>query len=297
MENRTFNKVMNKKYQEMIMKKLSLIILSFLMAFFINCSSQTTEPEKKNNIPEVPGFQLVWNDEFDNAGLPDPKKWGYDVGGHGWGNQELQYYTENRKENARVENGKLIIEAKMENFQGSSFTSARLITKNRGDWTYGRFEIKAKIPYGKGTWPAIWMLPTVWNLGNGGWPDNGEIDIMEHVGYNPGVIHASTHCNKYVHSKNTQKTGTTQVLDAMTAFHTYTIEWTESEIKAYVDDKHYFTSVNENRGWEYWPFYKDFHLILNIAVGGTWGGAQGIDPNVFPQKMEVEYVRVYKKVN
>lgn len=272
---------------------LLLVYLSFFV--FTNCSSQTNESEPKSETPSLPGYDLVWSDEFNYNGLPDQKKWGYDIGGHGWGNQELQYYTDSRKENARVENGKLIIEAKFENFQGSSFTSARLITKNRGDWTYGRIEVRAKLPYGKGTWPAIWMLPTVWNLGNGGWPDNGEIDIMEHVGYNPGVIHASTHCNRYVHTKGTQKTATINVPDCITTFHNYILEWNKDEIKMYVDEKLYFTSVNENRGWEYWPFYKDFHLILNIAVGGTWGGAQGVDPNVFPQKMEVEYVRVYKK--
>lgn len=276
--------------------KVPVQLFAALFLFFINCSSQSNEPEKKSTTPSLEGYETVWADEFDYTGLPDPKKWGYDVGGHGWGNQELQYYTEGRKENARVENGKLVIEAKMENFEGSSFTSARLITKNRGDWTYGRIEVRAKLPYGKGTWPAIWMLPTVWNLGNGGWPDNGEIDIMEHVGYNPGVIHGSTHCNKYVHTKGTQKTGTISTPDAMSTFHNYILEWTKDEIKVFVDDKHYFTSVNENKGWEYWPFFKDFHLILNIAVGGSWGGAQGIDPNVFPQKMEIDYVRVYKKL-
>ncbi|MBI5806841.1 MAG: glycoside hydrolase family 16 protein [Ignavibacteriales bacterium] len=271
------------------------IFIVLFAIYFTNCSSQTTEP-KKDEIPTPEGYQLVWNDEFNYTGLPDPKKWGYDVGGNGWGNQELQYYTEYRTDNAKVENGKLIITAKLENYQGSSFTSARLVTKNRGDWTYGRIEVRAKLPYGKGTWPAIWMLPTQWNLGNGGWPDNGEIDIMEHVGYDPGIIHASTHCNKYVHTKGTQKTATINIPDAMAQFHNYILEWTKDDIKMYVDDKHYFTSYNEGKGWEYWPFFKDFHLILNIAVGGTWGGAQGIDTSIFPQKMEIEYVRVYKKL-
>ncbi|MEW6653875.1 MAG: glycoside hydrolase family 16 protein [Bacteroidota bacterium] len=278
------------------MKKIFAALFVLGGLFVINCSSQTTEPEKKQETPQLAGYELVWADEFNYTGLPDPKKWGYDVGGHGWGNQELQYYTNSRKENARVENGKLIIEAKLEKFESSSFTSARLVTKNRGDWTYGRFEIRAKVPYGKGTWPAIWMLPTIWNLGNGGWPDNGEIDIMEHVGYNPNVIHASIHSNKYNHTKGTQKTGTINIPDAVGAFHNYIIEWTKDSIKAFVNDKHYFTVVNEQRGWEFWPFFKDFHLILNIAVGGTWGGAQGIDAAVFPQKMEVDYVRVYKKL-
>lgn len=276
--------------------KLITLLLSITFILSTNCSSQSNEPEQKKDSTEIPGYELVWSDEFEYTGLPDTKKWGYDVGGHGWGNQELQYYTQFKEKNARVENGKLIIQAHLENYEDNQFTSARLITRNRGDWTYGRFEIRAKLPSGKGTWPAIWMLPTTWNLGNGGWPDNGEIDIMEHVGYNQGVIHGSTHCNKYVHTKGTQKTATTSVPDCSTTFHNYILEWTKDDIKVYVDEKLYFTAVNENKGWEYWPFFKDFHLILNIAVGGTWGGAQGVDSQVFPQQMEVEYVRVYKKL-
>ncbi len=257
-------------------------ILCYLVFFFcIFCCAQE--------------WVLVWQDEFETDGLPDPKKWAYDVGGHGWGNQELQYYIKERKENARVENGKLIIEARLESYEDKSYTSARLVTKGLGDWTYGRFEIRAKVPKGTGTWPAIWMLPTVWDLGNGSWPDNGEIDIMEHVGFNPGKIHASTHCQKYVHLNNTQKTAIIEVADAQDAFHDYILEWNEKEIKVFVDDRHYFTSLNENKGWEYWPFFKDFHLILNIAVGGSWGGMKGVDTSIFPQKMEIEYVRVYKR--
>jgi beta-glucanase (GH16 family) len=278
-----------------MLHKISILSFPFLVLLFSNCSSQANEPDTKTDSTTIPGYELVWSDEFNYTGLPDPKKWGYDVGGSGWGNQELQYYTDYRSENARVENGKLIIQARMENFQGSSFTSARLVTTNRGDWTYGRIEVRAKLPYGKGTWPAIWMLPTTWNLGDGSWPDNGEIDIMEHVGYDPGIIHASTHCNKYVFTKGNQKTATVNIADCMTTFHNYIMEWAKDDIKVYVDDKLYFTSYNEGISWQYWPFFKDFHLLLNIAIGGTWGGAQGIDASIFPQKMEVEYVRVYKK--
>lgn len=265
------------------------------MILLITSCSSSNEPEEKKDTTEIPGWTLVWFDEFNYDGYPDPKKWNYDVGGHGWGNNELQYYTEFELNNARVENGKLIIEARKENYQNNLYTSARLVTKNKGDWTYGRFEIRAKLPSGRGTWPAIWMLPTDWNLGNGSWPDNGEIDIMEHVGYDPGVIHASIHCNKYVWTNNTQKTATIKIPDCTSEFHNYILEWSDSEIKIYVDDKHYFTFQNERKGWEYWPFFKNFHLLLNIAVGGNWGGAQGIDDSIFPQKMEVEYVRVYKK--
>ncbi len=259
-----------------------------------SCSS-SNEPEEKKDTTEISGWDLVWSDEFNYSGYPDPKKWSYNVGGHGWGNNELQYYTEFELNNARVENGKLIIEARKESYENNLYTSSRLVTKNKGDWTYGRFEIRAKLPSGIGTWPAIWMLPTEWNLGNGSWPDNGEIDIMEHVGYDSGVIHASIHCNQYVWTNNTQKTATINVPNCTSEFHNYILEWSDKEIKIYVDDKHYFTFQNEDKGWQYWPFFKDFHLILNIAVGGNWGGAQGIDDSIFPQKMEVEYVRVYTK--
>lgn len=275
-------------------KNIFFTIFISMILLITSCSS-SNEPEEKKDTTEIPGWTLVWSDEFNYDGYPDPNKWGYDVGGHGWGNNELQYYTEFKLNNARVENGKLIIEAHKENYQNNLYTSARLVTTNKGDWTYGRFEIRAKLPSGRGTWPAIWMLPTDWNLGNGSWPDNGEIDIMEHVGYDPGVIHASIHCNKYVWTNNTQKTTTIKIPDCTSEFHNYILEWSDSEIKIYVDAQHYFTFQNEGKGWEYWPFFKNFHLLLNIAVGGNWGGAQGIDDSIFPQKMEVEYVRVYKK--
>lgn len=277
------------------MKAIIILQLSLILTLtFCSCKSSTTEPDDKDTTA-IPGWELVWSDEFNYEGYPNPQKWGYDIGDSGWGNNEKQYYSA-RLENARVENGKLIIEARRDFWNGKEYTSARLVTRGKGDWTYGRFEIRAKLPKGRGTWPAIWMLPTVWNLGNGSWPDNGEIDIMEHVGYDPGVIHGSIHCNKYYWRIGTQKTATIKIPDCTDNFHNYILEWNKDEIKIFVDDKHYFTFKNENKGWEYWPFFKDFHLILNIAIGGDWGGAQGIDNSIFPQKMEIEYVRVYKKI-
>lgn len=241
------------------------------------------------------GWELIWSDEFERPGLPDPNRWGYDVGGHGWGNRELQFYTDARSENARVEEGHLIIEARRESWEKSDYTSARLVTKNKGDWQAGRFEIRARLPLGRGTWPAIWMLPTVWNLGDGGWPDNGEIDIMEHVGYDPGLIHASTHSKKHQWRNNNQRTATSRLPDVSTAFHTYTLEWDAEEIRAYIDDRHYFTSRKEGGDWTSWPFTRNFYLVLNLAVGGDWGGVKGVDKKSFPQRMEVDYVRVYKR--
>ncbi|HEX6043431.1 MAG TPA: glycoside hydrolase family 16 protein [Pyrinomonadaceae bacterium] len=252
------------------------------------------------SIAQQQTWQLIWSDEFDYTGLPDPSKWGYDAGGHGWGNKELQNYTERRKENARVEKGVLIIEARKDGDDKNPYTSARLVSKNKGDWTYGRFEVKAKLPTGRGTWPAIWMLPTKHSYGTGYWPDNGEIDIMEHVGYDPDVIHGSAHTKSYYHVIGTQKSGKTKVESARSGFNVYAVEWTPEEIRWYVNDRQYFTFANERLSnpaadYKQWPFDKPFHLLLNVAVGGNWGGAQGIDDSIWPQRMEVDYVRVYQK--
>lgn len=232
---------------------------------------------------------LVWQDEFIEAGAPNPDKWSYDIGGHGWGNQELQTYT-NSRTNSFVEDGKLIIRALKTN---GAWTSARLVTKNKGDWLYGRIEVKAKLPSGKGTWPAIWMLPTDWEYG--GWPSSGEIDIMEHVGYEMGKVHGTIHTEAYNHSIGTQKGGSVEVENVASQFHVYAIDWTEDEIIWYVDGDEYYRFENPNKTYKEWPFDKRFHLILNIAIGGTWGGAQGIDPDLEEATMEIDYVRVYKK--
>ena len=235
--------------------------------------------------------KLVWGDEFNYKGLPDSTKWSYDVGGNGWGNHELQYYTLKQPGNARVENGHLIIEAKKETIENNAYSSARLVTKGKGDWTYGHIDVKARIPKGLGTWPAIWMLGSTTPLK---WPDDGEIDIMEHVGYNHGVVHASTHTRKYFHSIGTQKTATISVPDCSEAFHIYSLDWDAETVSVLIDGKVYFTFKNEHSGKEAWPFDQPFHLLLNIAVGGDWGGQKGVDAGIFPQKMEIDYVRVYQ---
>lgn len=237
---------------------------------------------------------LVWQDEFNYTGLPDSDKWGYDVGGDGWGNNELQFYTEADTNNARVENGKLIIEAHKESFSGNEYTSARLITKNKGDWKYGRFEIKAKVPAGTGTWPAVWMLPTDWEYG--GWPSSGEIDIMEYVGYDPNVIHQTVHTQAYNHLNGTEQSQATNLATAEEEFHVYAIEWSQDKIDFFVDDELRFTFENEGT-WQKWPFDKRFHLLLNVAIGGNWGGIQGVDDSIFPVQMEVDYVRVYQQID
>jgi beta-glucanase (GH16 family) len=236
--------------------------------------------------------KLVWADEFNYRGLPDSTRWSYDSGSGGWGNNELQYYTEKRKENARVEKGKLVIEARKEAYKGSSYTSARLVSKNKGDWKYGRIEVKAKLPRGKGMWPAIWMLPT--EKTEADWPHNGEIDIMEFVGYMPDSVFGTVHTGAYNHVQGTQKTKGVARKDLSKAFHVYAIEWTPEEIRFFVDKELYSTFKNEHKSYEEWPFDAPFHLLLNIAVGGNWGGKYGVDNRIFPQRMEIDYVRVYQ---
>lgn len=273
--------------------------LALVLCVSSGCETDVGEPATGSAFRPIGAgkseWKLVWRDEFDYEGLPDPAKWAYDVGGHGWGNRELQYYTEAREKNARVEAGVLIIEAHREQYEGSNYTSARLVTRGRQDWEGGRFVIRALVPEGVGTWPAIWMLPVEWNLGEGIWPDVGEIDIMEHVGWEPGVIHASAHSRDYQWQKGTQKTGTIPVPDATETFHEYILEWDDQVIRAYVDDERFFEYENEGQGWTAWPYQQPFYLLLNIAVGGEWGGVKGVDDHAFPQQMLVDYVRVYQK--
>jgi licheninase len=235
----------------------------------------------------------VWSDEFDGQGLPDSEKWYYETGGDGWGNQEQQYYTENDTSNARLEDGYLIIEARKESYKGNDYTSVRL--NSEASWKYGRFEIRAKLPAGRGTWPALWMLADEQTYGDQYWPDNGEMDIMEHVGYDEGVIHGTIHTEAFNHIEGTDRGSSITVPSATSDFHEYAMEWTPNEIRVSVDGERYFTFQNrEQYGWEEWPFDQKFHLLMNIAVGGTWGGAEGIDDSAFPERMVIDYVRIYK---
>jgi len=241
---------------------------------------------------DVPGWKLVWSDEFDKPGQPDPAKWAYEKGM--LRNNEKQFYTDNRRENARVEDGRLVIEARREKMDRGEFTSASLITKGHAEWTYGRVEVRAKLPAARGTWPAIWMLPD--DHGNVPWPKCGEVDIMEHVGYDSGVVHGSLHSEAFNHVKGTQRTGKLKVEDASVAFHDYTLEWTADRIVFGIDGRTCAT-FDRKPGDKVaeWPFDKPFYLILNLAIGGSWGGQKGIDEAAFPQRMEVDFVRVYKK--
>jgi beta-glucanase (GH16 family) len=235
----------------------------------------------------------AWADEFDYTGKPDPVKWGYDIGGDGWGNNELQHYTD-KITNSAVADGLLTITAIREHTGGREYSSARLVSKNKGDFLYGRIEVKAKLPTGKGTWPAIWMLPTDWEYG--GWPKSGEIDIMEHVGFDQDRVHITVHTEAYNHSINTQVGKNRVVSNASSEFHLYQIEWTPSAILGYIDDQLLFEFKNEGKGYAYWPFDKRFHILLNIAVGGNWGGQNGVDNFIWPASMQIDYVRYYKMI-
>ena len=276
------------------MKRFYYLLILSLIGVCQNGNAQNSD--KKAQLDNVKAkYTLVWSDEFDYSGLPDAKKWSFDVDGNtsGWGNNEAQFYTKDRIQNAEVKDGYLTITAIKEDFQHKKYTSARLVTKSKGDWLYGRIEVKAKLPDGRGMWPAIWMLPTDWAYG--GWPASGEIDIMENVGYDPFVIVASAHTQSYNHVQRTQKNDKVTIPDCYTNLHLYALEWEANEYRVFVDDRLCFTFKNEGIGYKVWPFDKRFHLLLNIAVGGNWGGAKGIDDTIFPRSMVVDYVRVYQK--
>ena len=241
--------------------------------------------------------RLVWSDEFTRL---DPRKWRADtsLNKQGWSNHEKQYYSAGRPQNARIEHGRLVIEARREalrqapDWGGQPYTSARLTTEGLAAWTYGFVEVRAKIPCGRGTWPAIWMMPDA----KAPWPEAGEIDIMEHVGFDPHQVHATLHSALYVHTKGTQRGAQIKVPTACTAFHRYQMNWTPDAITIGVDDRAYMRVRNDRPGGRgAWPFDGPFHLILNVAMGGDWGGQKGIDDAALPQRMEVDYVRVWQR--
>ena len=241
-----------------------------------------------------------WADEFDAPGLPDPAKWSYDTAWNkqGWFNDEKQYYAANRPENARIEDGRLLITARREalspasDYGGQHYTSARLLTKGLAEWTYGFVEVRAKLACGRGVWPAIWMLGSDENAG---WPALGEIDIMEHVGWDQGVVHGTIHTKAYNHVMRTQVGAETKVPDACTAFHTYQLDWSPERILIGVEGHAYMRFANDGaHNPATWPFAQPQYLILNVAVGG-WGGQQGIDDTAFPATMAIDYVRVWQR--
>ena len=240
------------------------------------------------------GWSLVWSDEFDgtNGSPPDAAKWGRDIGGSGWGNNELQYYT-NRTDNARIEDGKLVIEAKAENFGGRNYTSARLLTKGKASWTYGRMEARIKIPKGKGIWPAFWMLGN--GIDTAGWPLCGEIDIMENIGSFPSTVHGTVHGPGYSGGNGISRSYVLPGAELSDDFHIYAIEWDENRIRWYFDGQAYSTLVPQDLpNGASWVFNQPQFIILNVAVGGNWPGSPD-GSTVFPQRMTVDYVRVFSR--
>lgn len=256
-------------------------------------------------------WQLVWHDEFNGEEL-DAEKWSPDIWAPRKVNDEDQAYTD-REKNIRIENGHLVIEAHREDYEGARYTSGRIHTAGKGDFLYGRFEVRARLPRGQGSWPAIWMLPsdpyrysTTCEPGEDwqgsstcdAWPNSGEIDIMEHVGYQMGHVHGTVHNEAYYWAKWEQRKGRVLIDGVDKDFHVYVLEWSPDRIDMFVDDIHYFTYVNEGSGWRAWPYDHPFHLILNIAVGGVWGRAGGpIDESIFPQRMLVDYARIYRRID
>jgi beta-glucanase (GH16 family) len=278
-------------------------------------------------------WQLVWADEFEEDGAPDPAKWDYDLGfgNGGWGNSEVQRYTD-ELDNARVENGNLVIEVhQVEQGRVPGYTSARLVTRGKASWLYGRVEARAKLPSEVGTWAAIWMLAEQQIYGTQLWPDNGEIDIMEQVGYeldagfkalvgNPQLpnIHGTLHTNDRNFSKGTGGIGgATYLADSATTFNIYAVNWHPDRIEFELNGSVFFTLERSSlfsvrnppeETWPFWPFDQPFHLIVNVAIGGDWGGvyntglypsspygADGIDHDGdWPQRMEIDYIRVYQ---
>ncbi|WYB15752.1 glycoside hydrolase family 16 protein (plasmid) [Pararhizobium sp. A13] len=241
------------------------------------------------------GYKLVWSDDFNKPGLPDSKKWVYDTEANktGWYNNEKQYYAVRRLENSKLENGKLTITARKEkltsapDYGGQNYTSARLITRGKASWTYGYFEIKARLPCGKGTWPAFWMLGPE----EIPWPDNGEIDIMEQVGKAPSKITGT------IHTASTAGTfgdgGETTIRDACKKFHVYQTTWTPEKITIGVDGKVFHTYENDGKGKASWPFDTPHYLLVNLAIGGDMAGK--VDDRIFPVSLDIDYIKVYQR--
>jgi beta-glucanase (GH16 family) len=255
-------------------------------------------PAASSYVPS--GYQLVWFDEFSANGLPDASRWGYDTSRNsvGWFNNELQYYADQRSENSRVGDGTLSIEARKEtlstakDYGGQRYTSARLLTRGKAAWTYGYFEVRAKLPCSAGTWPAIWML------GSGGtWPDDGEIDIMEQTGANKGQVLGTIHTRAYNYFNGSlgPGQGSSRLLSgACSDFHTYQLLWSDRQIQIGVDGTYYFTFTNNSGGDRTrWPFDRPQYLILNLAMGGDLGGP--VPAGFTSDRLDVDYVRVYQK--
>jgi beta-glucanase (GH16 family) len=237
-------------------------------------------------------YVQVWGDEFDTPGLPDSTKWGYEIGKIR--NNELQYYTSHREENARTEDTVLIIEARKEQFEDAEYTSASLISQGIGDWRYGKIEISAKVPTGRGTWPALWLLPTYNEYGR--WPKSGEIDIMEYIGVEPQNLYYTAHFQGTdgTGHQSSESGGIDDIKNPFDQFIKFTLIWTPEKIEWFANDIKYHEYKKPADDYRVWPFDKEFYLILNLAYGGDWGGYDGVDDSKLPHQFLIDYVRVYQ---
>lgn len=271
----------------------SIIVYSGGASTTVAVKQQSKEPEPVDPTIKVPeGYELVWHDEFDGNSLSGD--WTHEVKGPGWVNNELQTYVNagvNGQPVTEVADGKLSIHC----FKlGNTVYSGRIYANVKTGWQYGIFEARIKLPKGKGTWPAYWMMPV---SSSDPWPKCGEIDIMEEVGYNPNYTSSSVHTQNYNHTIGTQRTAERLTQGAQDEFHIYRLEWTPSYIRTYVDDNALLTFNNDGTGnVNTWPYDKAFYIILNLAWGGDWGGAMGVDESCLPATMEVDYVRVFQSV-
>jgi beta-glucanase (GH16 family) len=270
------------------------LLLALWLVPTVTCGQggHASSPVTPTPVPGGTGaWTLVFADEFDHAGSLDGSKWGYELGYIR--NGEKQFYT-SRPENVRIEDGTLVIEARKEPWQGFGYTSASVNTMGRFQFTYGRVEVRAKIPTGAGTWPAAWMLGV--NRSEVGWPTCGEIDIMENVGFDPRRIVGTIHTAAYNHTKGTQKSANVELQAPWEDFHLYAMEWYPDHLDIFVDGQKYFTFTNDGSDdTKTWPFNKPQYLLLNLAIGGSWGGQQGIDDTTFPHRYVIDYVRIYQQ--
>lgn len=277
------------------MKHFSVFTLLFICIILVfsttGCTQAIPTPvPTATPIPLLEGWNLVWHDEFDDEQI-NRENWTFDIGGHGWGNGEMQYYTD-RSENARLENGLLVVEARQEKYAGSYYTSARLKSQGLQEFQYGRMEARLKVPEGKGFWPAFWMLGS--NFLQAGWPDCGEIDIMEHIGKEPDLIMGTLHGPGYSGALGLSGWNR-QTYNIADDFHTFAIEWDQNQITWFYDGNAYHTVKREDVSNRPWVFDQPFFFIVNFAVGGTLGGM--VSPQtVFPSQYLVDYVRVYEKL-
>lgn len=287
------------------MKKISIVCIVLIQVVGLYASSQKPDNTfPKQHITEYPGYRLTWEETFSGKGLPNPAYWDYDYGY--CRNNELQDYKKEDLRYSRLENGRLILEARKDPHDGVNkwngepyhfeYSSASVLTRGKKSFKYGRIDVSARIPVGRGVWPAIWLMP-VKNV-YGGWPKSGEIDMMEYVwgeGDNHNTVYATVHTEDIdvKGNKITSGLGYSATLDS--DFHLYSLVWTENKIEILFDNRVTFSFEKKKDCSAQWPFDQDFYLMINVAVGGSWGGIWGIDESIFPATMEVDYVRYYEE--